>query len=184
MVYLSDAGVNDLDLVKKCLEGNQLAQRELFDKFAPRMMGVCLRYMRDQEQSEDVLQEGFIKVFTKLDLYNGKGSLEGWVRRIMVNTSLDQIRRKAKFTGNVSMDDVDYKIEFDGQILSSLAEQDLLKRIHDMPNGYRTVFNMFAIEGYSHKEIAEELGITENTSKSQYSRAKALLRAKLEELER
>ena len=135
--------------------------------------------MRDQEQSEDVLQEGFIKVFTKLDLYNGKGSLEGWVRRIMVNTSLDQIRRKAKFTGNVSMDDVDYKIEFDGQILSSLAEQDLLKLIHDMPNGYRTVFNMFAIEGYSHKEIAEEVGITENTSKSQYSRAKALLRCLL-----
>lgn len=139
--------------------------------------------MDSQEQAEDVLQDAFIKVFTKLHHFSKDGSLEGWIRRIMVNTSLDQIRKNAKFVSDVAMDDVEYKLEFDGHILSSLMEQDLLKLIKEMPTGYRTVFNMFAIEGYSHKEIAEILSITENTSKSQYSRAKAYLRTKIEELE-
>ncbi len=175
--------MDEQQLVKECLEKNPLAQRKLFERFAPRMMGVCLRYMRDEKLAEDVLQDGFVKVFSSLDRYNGKGSFEGWVRRIMVNTSLDQIRRDAKHMSNVSVDNVDYKIEFDANILSSLMEEDLLKLIRDMPDGYRTVFNLFAIEGYSHKEIADQLGITENTSKSQYSRAKAYLKTKVEELE-
>ena len=175
--------MDELTLVNSCIEGNQLAQRTLFEKYAPKMLGVCMRYANSQVEAEDVLQDAFVKVFTKLDHYNGDGSLEGWIRRIMVNTSLDQIRKNAKFKKNVNVDDVDYRIESDGEILSSLMEQDLLKLIKEMPIGYRTVFNTFAIEGYSHKEIAKELEITENTSKSQYSRAKAYLRAKVEELE-
>ena len=175
--------MDELTLVNNCIKGDPKAQRTLFERYAPKMLGVCLRYADSQEQAEDVLQDAFIKVFTKLDHYSGDGSLEGWIRRIMVNTSLDQIRKNAKFMTNVSVDDVEYKLDFDGQILSSLMEQDLLQLINDMPVGYRTVFNMFAIEGYSHKEIAKELSITENTSKSQYSRAKAYLRTKVEELE-
>lgn len=174
--------MDELTIVDKCVEGDQIAQRKLFEMFAPKMLGVCLRYAKSKEQAEDVLQDGFVKVFTKLSAYKKEGSLEGWIRRIMVNTSLDQIRKNAKFMNNVSMNDVDYKVEFDGQILSSLMEEDLLNLIKEMPDGYRMVFNLFAIEGFSHKEIAEKLSISENTSKSQYSRAKSYLRIKVEEL--
>ncbi len=175
--------MDERTLANKCVEGDQLAQRKLFERYAPKMMGVCLRYTKDTEQAEDVMQDGFVKVFTKLDKYSGEGSLEGWVRRIMVNTALDHIRKNNKFNANVSMEDVEYKVESDSDALASLMEEDLLKLIQEMPDGYRTVFNMFAIEGYSHKEIGEQLGVTENTSKSQYSRAKAYLRMKVEELE-
>lgn len=175
--------MDEITLANNCIKGDPRAQRELFEMYAPKMMGVCLRYMKDQMQAEDVLQDGFVKVFTKLHKYEGNGSLEGWVRRIMVNTALDHLRKSNKFNANVSMDDVDYKVESDADALSDLIEEDLLKLIQDMPDGYKTVFNMFAIEGYSHKEISDQLGISENTSKSQYSRAKAYLRTKLEELE-
>lgn len=175
--------MDERTLADKCVEGDQLAQRKLFERYAPKMMGVCLRYTKDVEQAEDVMQDGFVKVFTKLEKYSGEGSLEGWVRRIMVNTALDHIRKNNKFNANVSMDAVEYKVESDSDALASLMEEDLLKLIQEMPDGYRTVFNMFAIEGYSHKEIGEQLGVSENTSKSQYSRAKAYLRMKVEELE-
>lgn len=175
--------MDEFTLAKNCIEGDQRAQQKLFEMYAPKMMGVCLRYMKDQARAEDVLQDGFVKVFTKLEKYTGNGSLEGWVRRIMVNTALDELRKTNKFKANVSMDDVDYMVGSDAEVLSSLIEEDLLKLIHEMPDGYKTVFNMFAIEGFSHKEIGEKLGISENTSKSQYSRAKAYLRIKVEELE-
>lgn len=173
--------MDDPTLVKKCMEGDPKAQRALFDKFAPKMLAVCRRYSNNIEQAEDVLQEGFVKVFTKLSYFSGEGSLEGWIRRIMVNTSLDEIRRNAKFKANIEMDQVDYKIEKSASILEGLMEEDLLKIINEMPPGYRVVFNMFAIEGFSHKEIAQELDISENTSKSQYSRARTYLQLKLEE---
>ena len=175
--------MDEITLANKCIEGDQRAQRKLFEMYAPKMMGVCLRYMKDHAQAEDVLQDGFVKVFTKLEKYSGNGSLEGWVRRIIVNTALDQLRKSNKFNANVSMDEVGYKVESDADVLASLIEEDLLKLIQEMPTGYKTVFNMFAIEGYSHKEIGEKLGVSENTSKSQYSRAKAYLRIKVEELE-
>ena len=173
--------MDDSTLVKNCVKGDQRSQRVLFEKFAPKMLGICMRYAKDTHQAEDVLQEGFIKVFTKLEHYSGKGSLEGWIRRIMVNTSLDQIRKNVKFQDNVAMDDVSYKLELSAYIIEGLQE-DLLKLISEMPEGYKIVFNMFAIEGFSHKEIAAELGISENTSKSQYSRARAYIKVKLEEL--
>jgi RNA polymerase sigma-70 factor (ECF subfamily) len=182
MSYKYALGMDDSALVKKCIEGDPKAQRLLFDKFAPKMLGVCMRYAKNTEQAEDVLQEGFIKVFTKLKNYQGAGSLEGWVRRIMVNTSLDQIRKEVKFQDNIAMDNVDYKLELDSYVLETLQAKDLLVLINGMPEGYKVVFNMFAIEGYSHKEIAEELNISVNTSKSQYSRARSYLKVKLEEL--
>jgi RNA polymerase sigma-70 factor (ECF subfamily) len=140
------------------------------------MMGVCLRYTNNYEEAQDVLQDGFIKVFNKLSKFVNKGSLEGWVRRIMVNTALDHYRKNKKFQKDIEIDAVSFKLEKQEYIVESINAQDLLKIIQTIPEGYRVVFNLFAIEGYSHKEIAEQLGVTESTSKSQFSRAKKMLR--------
>ncbi len=168
--------MTDEQLVKKCLEKDALAQKQLFEHYSKRMMGVCLRYSQDAEEAQDVLQMGFIKVFEKLHMFNAQGSLEGWIRKIIVNTALDIIRKNKKFMNDVEMDKVDYQLHNSHEnAVESLSAKDLLKIIQDMPPGFRTVFNMFAIEGYSHKEIADELNISVNTSKSQYSRARAYL---------
>jgi RNA polymerase sigma-70 factor (ECF subfamily) len=175
--------MDDTTLVIECVKGNARAQRMLFDKFARKMLGVCMRYAKNTEQAEDVLQDGFVKVFNKLKDFKSEGSLEGWIRRIMVNTALDQIRKEAKFQSDLNIDDVGYKIENNELIVEHLMAEDLMKMVQAMPVGYRIVFNMFAIEGYAHSEIAEKLGISENTSKSQYSRARAYLRERLEKVE-
>ena len=175
--------MDEQTLINECLKGKSIAQRKLFELFAPKMMGVCMRYMKSQEEAEDVLQDGFVKVFHKLSAFQSSGSLEGWIRRIMVNTALDQLRRNAKFGNTLDVTEVDYKLENENFTFEELVAEDLMKIINDMPDGYKIVFNMFAIEGYSHKEIADTLSISENTSKSQYSRARAYLREKLEKLE-
>lgn len=168
--------MTDEQLVKKCLEKDALAQKQLFEFYSKRMMGVCLRYSKDKGEAQEVLQIGFIKVFEKLTLYNGKGSLEGWIRKVVVNTALDNIRKNKKFMDNVEMDKVDFQLQNDDVSgYEELKAQDLLKIIQAMPTGFRTVFNLFAVEGYSHKEIAEELNISVSTSKSQYSRARVYL---------
>lgn len=174
--------MDDTSLVIECVKGNVRAQRELFDKYARKMLGVCMRYAKDTEQAEDILQDGFVKVFNKLKDFKNEGSLEGWVRRIMVNTALDQIRKNAKTMGDLNIDDVGYKIENNDFMVENLMAEDLMKMVQAMPEGYKVVFNMFAIEGYSHSEIADTLGISENTSKSQYSRARAYLRERLEKM--
>jgi RNA polymerase sigma factor (sigma-70 family) len=174
--------MDDVTLVKECIAGNVRFQQALFDKFAPKMLGVCLRYCKSTEQAEDVLQDGFVKVFGKLKDYKNQGSLEGWIRRIMVNTALDQIRKDGRHQFHVSVDDVAFKMEQNSFIVEGLVADDLMKMVQSMPEGYKVVFNLFAIEGYSHAEIAETLGISENTSKSQYSRSRAYLRERLEKL--
>lgn len=174
--------MNEEILVEKCLKGDGRAQKKLFDLFAPKLFGVCLRYMKDHALAQDTLQDGFVKIFTKMADYNGKGSFEGWMRRIMVNTCLDQLRKDQKLRMNTPIDDVSYLVKDDHWIEERLTAQDLLKLVEGLPDGYRVVFNMFAIEGYSHKEIADQLNISENTSKSQFSRAKSHLRKKLNEL--
>lgn len=168
-------------LVKECISGNATAHKTFYDLFAKKMMGVCLRYTNNADEAQDVLQDGFIKVFNKLPKFINKGSLEGWVRRIMVNTALDQYRKNKKYLMDVEVEAVSFKLEKSDFIVESINANDLLKIIHTIPEGYRVVFNLFAIEGYSHKEIAEQLGVTESTSKSQYSRAKKMLRKLLVE---
>ena len=172
--------MDDATLIIECVNGNARAQRLLFDKFARKMFSVCLRYTKNEEQAEDVLQDGFVKVYGKLKDFKSEGSLEGWIRRIMVNTALDQIRKNNKQLGDTNIDDVGYKIENNDFIVEKMMAEDLMKMVQAMPDGYKVVFNMFAIEGYSHGEIADTLGISENTSKSQYSRARAYLRERLE----
>lgn len=175
--------MDDTLLVMECAKGSSKAQRALFDKFAPKMMAVCLRYVKSKQEAEDVLQDGFVKVFGKIVEFKMEGSLEGWIRRIMVNTALDSIRKNKKLLDDVQVEEVQYKVSFTDHGFDAMQVQVLQDMIEAMPDGYRVVFNMFAIEGYSHKEIADTLGVTENTSKSQYSRARAFLRAQLEKLE-
>lgn len=168
--------MNDEQLVKKCLEKDALAQKYLFESFSRKMMGVCLRYSKDAEEAQDVLQIGFVKVFEKLHLFNNEGSLEGWIRKVIVNTALDQIRKNKKFDNNVDLDTVDFSLPTENEnVLDAMGASDLLKIIQQMPPGFRTVFNLYAIEGYTHQEIADQLNISINTSKSQYSRARVYL---------
>lgn len=168
--------LSDEQLVKKCLEKDPLAQKQLFDSFSRKMMGVCLRYTKDVEEAQDVLQIGFVKVFEKLHLFNNEGSLEGWIRKVLVNCALDQIRKNKKFDDNVDLSKVDFQMASENEnVLEHLSANDLLKIIQAMPTGFRTVFNLYAIEGYSHQEIADQLNISINTSKSQYSRARVYL---------
>lgn len=169
-------------IINDCLKGKARAQRELFDLLSPKMMTVCLRYMGNAPEAEDVFQMAFVKVFKNLKDFQKDGSFEGWVRRIFVNSCLDQIRKNKKTKFDVSVDDVSYKLEHDDYIVESLIAEDLMKLVNEMPDGYRTVFNLFAIEGYSHKEIADTLGITESTSKSQYKRARGYLMNSLEKI--
>jgi RNA polymerase sigma factor (sigma-70 family) len=172
--------MDDNTLVKECLNENSKAQKALFDKFAPKMLSVCLRYMKNTEQAEDALQDGFIKVFRYLKSYENTGALEGWIRRIIVNTCLDELKKNKKLLLNVSVEEVEYKLESNDFVQEQMMADDLLKLIQSMPEGYRVIFNMFAIEGYAHQEIATKLGISESTSKSQYLRARGYLRERIE----
>lgn len=149
-------------------------QEELYRRFSPRMYAVCLRYAGSSDEAEDILQEGFIKIFKKLDSFRGDGSFEGWIRRIFVNTAIEHFRRKRY------LQPVTEKEEntLEGKSLSALdglAEKDILELVRQLSPGYRTVFNMYVVEGYTHKEIGDILGISEGTSKSQLSRAKVIL---------
>ena len=176
--------MNEEQLVSKCLERDSLAQKQLFDFYYKRMMGVCLRYAKDTEDAQDILQMGFIKVFEKLDLYKHQGSLEGWIRKVIVNTALDNIRRNKKLMNNIELDKVDYQLyNNDENVIDSMSAEDLLQVIQAMPPGFRAVFNLFVIEGFSHKEIAEKLNISVSTSKSQFSRARVFLQKKLKQQE-
>lgn len=166
--------IPESDLISGCKEGDRRMQEELYRRFSPRMYAVCLRYASNAEEAEDILQEGFIKIFKKLDSFRGEGSFEGWIRRIFVNTAIEHFRRKRY------LQPVTEKEEntIEGKSLSALdglAEKDILALVRQLSPGYRTVFNMYVVEGYTHKEIGDMLGISEGTSKSQLSRAKVIL---------
>lgn len=174
--------MSDEEMLEGCKARNEHAQKHLFNRYAGLMTGICMRYADRHEEAQDMVQDGFIKVFKKIGSFTGKGSLEGWIRKIMVNTALDHLRKRKKERFHVDVEEVEYKLKENQEIIAALQADDLLKLIHQLPTGYRTVFNLYAIEGYSHKEIAKQLGVSENTSKSQYSRARSLLQKKLEHL--
>ena len=164
--------MTDAELVKACIEKNPNAQRLLFERFCRKMMSICLRYASLKDEADVMLQNGFIKVFEKIETYRAEGSLEGWIRKIIVNEALTYLRKNKKLKMNVDIDNLAYDIPSNNPIGEQLNEKELLKMIQRLPIGFRTIFNMYAIEGYSHKEIANQLGISEGTSKSQYSRAR------------
>ena len=168
--------MNETQLIEGCKQHNPKAQKALYDTYARKMMSVCLRYGSNRETAEDLLQEGFIKVFSAI------GSFEGWMRRIFVNTALEYLRKNDILKESVEIDNTEVLQEVDYSAIERISADELMELIAELPPGFRTVFNMFVIEGYSHKEIGDALGITESTSRSQLTRAKRLLQKKLEEL--
>lgn len=180
MSRASNHHISDSDLIKGCLDGDSWMQEALYTRFAPKMYAVCLRYANNNDDAKDLLQEGFIKIFRNLDRFRAEGSFEGWVRRVFVNTSIEHYRRKITLFSTSEKEEA--LIEDDSSNgLDKLAEKDIIKIVQTLSPGYRTVFNMYAIEGYSHKEIGSILGISEGTSKSQLARAKGILQKKVEE---
>ena len=171
--------INESLLLEECLANNRIAQKELYDRYSGKMYAVCLRYCSDIDQAKDLLQEGFIKIFRSLDSFRSEGSFEGWVRRIFVTTCIGHTKKKQYLaeideTTNNSVED----IEMNG--FEKLSLKDLHDMIQALSDGYRTVFNLYAVEGYSHKEISDMLNISIGTSKSQYARAKQTLQQNLE----
>ena len=174
MEGLSNQMISDADLIEGCRREDRKMQYELYQRFAPKMYGVCLRYAGNSEEAEDILQEGFIKVFRKIGSFRGEGSFEGWIRRIFVNTAIEHFRRKTYLQPITEKEENTVEAQY-LSVLDSLAERDIISLVQQLSPGYRTVFNMYVVEGYTHKQIAEMLGISEGTSKSQLSRAKLIL---------
>jgi RNA polymerase sigma-70 factor (ECF subfamily) len=158
-----------------CIKNNAAAQEALYNRFSPRMLGVCYRFAKNREDAEDMLQEGFIKVFTQIHQYRNEGALEGWIRRIVVHTCINILKKNKKFTDSVDIIHATSVHIKEDMIPSIMQAKQVVECIRTLPLGYKTVLNLYAIEGYSHKEIANMLDIEESTSRSQYTRAKAML---------
>lgn len=172
--------ISERQLISKCIAGDRMHQKRLFDMYAGKMMTLCLRYGRDHLEAEDMLQEGFVKVFRSLNTYTFKGSFEGWIRKIIINTALNKVSKKYISNEINNLDNIEPISADYTEILSMLSEKEILKIISDLPEGYKIVFNLYAVEGYSHKEIADLLGINEGTSRSQLAKARKLLQNKIE----
>lgn len=171
------------ELIKGCCSGDRKLQRKLYELYSRKMLVICMRYTKERQEAEDILQESFVKVFNNIKNFRKESSLETWIKRIVINTALNSQRSKIYLYPMVDVDLMqpapDKEI-----ILSDYNFQDLLKLIQALPSGCQVIFNLHAIEGYQHKEIATMIGVSEGTVKSQYSRAKTLLQNKIEELER
>lgn len=165
--------------IEKAKQGDRRAQKAIYDALSGKMFAVCLRYMGEREAAEDILQDGFVTLFSKMDSYSGEGSFEGWARKIFVNTALMSLRKRDILKQTEDVDAAWNVTSDEPSALEKIGYRDLMQMIADLPPGFRTVFNMYVIEGYSHKEIAEELGISETTSRSQLLRARMLLQSKI-----
>jgi RNA polymerase sigma factor (sigma-70 family) len=162
-------------IIKGCIKNQATAQRELYLQYSPKMLAVCYRYAHNREDAEDMLQEGFIKVFTQLERFEHRGSFEGWIRKIMVHTCINILKKNKKFNESVDLIHAHSLALKEDSIPALVQVKQIVECIRMLPTGYRTVLNLFAIEGYSHREIAHLLDIEESTSRSQFTRAKAML---------
>jgi len=169
---------NEQELIKGCVNGDRAAQKALYERYCRKMMVICQRYAKSSQEAEDAMQEGFLKVFASLKSFRGDARLDTWMTRIMINTSLNAQRQKLYLLPMVDITEVALPEDEDIS-LAAFNLSELIAMIQSLPDGCRLVFNLFAIEGYNHKEIAAMLEISEGTSKSQYSRAKSLLKGKL-----
>ncbi len=173
---------NESDLIADCLAGKRNAQEALYKKHSSKMLAICMRYLPDRTEAEDAMANGFVRVFSQLENFRQAGSFEGWIRRIVVNEALAMLRKKSKMHLEPA-ENADYHTDY--QIEEKYLEaEELLAMVQKLPTGYRTVFNLYAIEGYSHKEIAELLGVTESTSKSQLNRARNMLKMAIEKMDK
>jgi RNA polymerase sigma factor (sigma-70 family) len=168
--------------IQGCLKGERKAQNELYTVFAPKLFAVCMRYAGDMTEAEDILQDGFITIFTRLSSFRGEGSFEGWMKRIIINTALERFRKKRILYLSSETETTGYELTDSNYADLHLDADHLYYLIQKLPEGYRIVFNLFALEGFSHKEISHVLGITESTSKSQLSRARYALQSELKRL--
>lgn len=175
--------MTEKELIISCKKGDRKAQKDLFNRFASKMYVLCLRYARHRLEAEDIMQDAFIKVFKNLDQFQFKGSFEGWVKRIMINTALKNYQKSSFQKEEIGIHD-SYNESSSAKAYSNLGQQELLKLINDLPNGYKLVFNLYAIEGFKHKEIAKMLQIDEGTSRSQLLKARKALQQKIIELEK
>ncbi len=173
----------ETELIEGCLRQNREAQHALYLIYSGKMYALCCRYVKDRMEAEDVLVIAFTKIFEKISQYKGDGSFEGWIRRVVVNESLTYLRRNKNMYLEVDIEEAALEPSYQ-KLENQLEADDLMKVIEGLPVGYRTVFNLYAIDGFSHQEIADQLGISESTSKSQLSRARALLQKKLNEMEK
>ena len=163
-------------ILQGCLKNLPVAQQELYSRYSPKMLSVCYRFARNREDAEDMLQEGFIRVFTQIHQFQSKGSFEGWIRRIIVHTCINHLKKHKKFNDSVDISTQAYTLQVREESVPSIIQaKQVIECIRTLPLGYRTVLNLFAIEGYSHREIATVLDIEESTSRSQYTRAKSML---------
>ena len=167
---------NEQQLISGCQDGNRKAQKMLYELYSGKMMGVCLRYCKERETARDLLHDGFLKVFSHIADYEGKGSFEGWIRRIMVNTALEYIRKQSDEGYKMNIEEAYTLSNNDIGALEKMQADEIISLIQELPAIYRTVFNLFIIEGYSHKEIADEMNITESSSRVYLTRAKQLLK--------
>jgi RNA polymerase sigma-70 factor (ECF subfamily) len=177
--------MSDRQIIELCAKHDRKAQQVLYDKYSHLLLGVCLRYATDKAEAEDILQDSFLKIFYNIKDFTGSGSFIGWLRKVAVNTSITHYHKNLKYRYHVDIEDyVSVEIGITSFEEDFFTSDELYKVLNELPTGYRMVFNLYAVEGYKHKEIAEMLGIDTNTSKSQYSRAKAVIRDKLEKLGR
>ncbi len=173
------ANFTETDIIEGCMNGHRLSQKALYDRYSSKMFGLCLRYAPDYHAAEDLLQEGFVKIYYNIYKYNGSGSFEGWMKRVFINHAIEQLRKTDRHFSPEDIDKTPETVTGGNDIINKLNMDDLLSLVRSLPTGYRTVFNLYVIEGFSHKEIAEMLNVTEGTSKSQLARAKTMLQAKL-----
>jgi RNA polymerase sigma-70 factor (ECF subfamily) len=169
----------EYELIEQCRAGNRKAQKAIFDRLSPKMFPVCIRYVADRAIAQDILQEGFITLFQKIDTYKGDGSFEGWARRIFITSCLMYLRKNDAIKMSEELDSAYGLKAEDITPIENIGYKELLKLITELPPGFRTVFNMYVLEDYTHKEIAEELGITEATSRSQLKRAREWLQNRI-----
>ena len=167
--------MTEQNLIESCIHNNAAAQRELYNRFSGLMFAICFRYANTKEDAEDMLQDGFVKIFTRIITYENKGNFQGWMKKIMVNTCINHLQKNRKFSEIINIE-TQQNLEFKEESISSkLLGKQVMQCLLMMPIGYRTVINLYAIEGYNHKEIGDMLNISEATSRSQYVRGKAVL---------
>jgi len=177
-----EKGSADDELIEGCLRKDRKYQEMLYKRFAPKMYAICLSYTNDRDSAQDILQEGFIKVFENIKTYNSEGSLEGWVRRIVTNTAIDFYRHNQRVLKLIQAEKENTDNEVSESVFSKIGFDEILIAVRKLPEGARIVFNLYALEGFTHQEIADKLNISVGTSKSQYSRAKSLLQKSLEDM--
>ncbi len=170
------------EILKGCKKNKRQFQEILYRKYAKKMYGICLSYVGDRDLAQDVLQDSFIKIFDKIKGFNLAGSLEGWIRRIVSNTAIDYVRKQSRLQNYITEKEEIEDEVYEPNALQQLQTQDVLIQVARLPDGARVVFNLYALEGYTHKEIAQKLNITEGTSKSQFNRARKLLMSWLNKL--